>query len=177
MDSDLEYRPKNLIKWLNFKTINRDWYFLITACTLWIIAITISIKEFIMMLIHERTYNFEIPNVIGVALITIGYVIRRIARKTLGKYYSHALRILKDHKLIKHGIYKYIRHPAYLGAILIWLGIPLTLSSAHGLILMTLLIPCYIYRIKIEEKLLIRKFGEEYINYMKTSKRLIPYIW
>jgi len=42
---------------------------------------------------------------------------------------------------------------------------------------MILIIPVYPYRIKIEEKMLLEKLGDEYLNYVKTTWRLIPYVY
>jgi len=53
---------------------------------------------------------------------------------------------------------------------------PPVFSSLYGFILMLELIPLTIYRIKIEEKMLIEKFGDEYREYMKKTKRLIPFV-
>jgi len=55
--------------------------------------------------------------------------------------------------------------------------IPLFFSSIYGFFLMLGLIPCVIYRIKIEEKMLIKKFGTEYMEYAKRTKKLIPHIY
>ncbi|MHA1505994.1 MAG: methyltransferase family protein [Candidatus Asgardarchaeia archaeon] len=87
------------------------------------------------------------------------------------------LKVLPDHKLIRAGIYKHIRHPCYLAMILYSLGIPLLFSSLYGFLIMLLLIPCVTYRMKIEERMLIKYFGEEYIEYMKETKRIVPYVY
>jgi len=54
------------------------------------------------------------------------------------------------------------------------LGIPLLFPSLYGFLMILLLTPCILYRMKIEEQMLIRKFGEEYLKYMKRTKRLTP---
>jgi protein-S-isoprenylcysteine O-methyltransferase Ste14 len=100
-----------------------------------------------------------------------------MARKTLGRYFSHGLRTLQKPELIKHGIYKYVRHPAYLGSLLLSPGIPLIFSSFYGFLLMLGLIPCFLYRIKIEESMLLERFGNEYREYMMKTKKIIPYIF
>ena len=76
-----------------------------------------------------------------------------------------------------NGPYKLIRHPSYTGGLLILIGLGLALQS-WGAVLITLLILslAYGYRIHVEEKLLVTELGDEYIDYMKRTKRLIPYI-
>ena len=84
---------------------------------------------------------------------------------------------MHEHRIVRTRLYRYIRHPAYLGAMLMSFGGPLVLGSIHGFLLMILIIPVYPYRIKIEEKMLLEKLGDEYLNYVKTTWRLIPYVY
>ncbi|MBI0583870.1 MAG: isoprenylcysteine carboxylmethyltransferase family protein [Methanomassiliicoccus sp.] len=113
----------------------------------------------------------------GASMVLSGIVIRVIAIVTLGKNFSGRLRIREDHTLVRTGIYRYVRHPAYLGAILLFLGIPVMVSSILGFLAMFLLVIYLLYRIRLEERMLITRFGEEYLEYMRHSKRLIPFIY
>jgi protein-S-isoprenylcysteine O-methyltransferase Ste14 len=122
-------------------------------------------------------FHFGIVNAVGLVLFVVGVAIRGVGRITLGKYYSYGLRVLPDHKLIKHGVYRYIRHPISLAAIIYGVGIPLFFSSLYGFLIMLGLIPLILYRTRIEEKMLIEKFGDEYRDYMKKTKKLIPFIY
>lgn len=121
--------------------------------------------------------NFGIINVLGLILFLIGLTIRLIGKRTPGKYYSQGLRTLAGHELIKKGFYRYIRHPIYLASIIYGTGVPLFFSSLYGFFIMLGLIPLILYRIKIEERMMFEEFGEEYIEYMKKSKKLIPYLY
>jgi protein-S-isoprenylcysteine O-methyltransferase Ste14 len=114
---------------------------------------------------------------IGLVMIVAGIIIRFVAIATLKKNFSGALRIRDDHTLVKTGIYKRLRHPAYLGAILIFIGIPVMISSPLGLLVMLLLVPYLLHRIRLEEGMMIERFGKEYEDYMRSSKRLIPYVY
>ncbi|HUL40054.1 MAG TPA: isoprenylcysteine carboxylmethyltransferase family protein [Methanomassiliicoccales archaeon] len=114
---------------------------------------------------------------IGLAMIVAGFAIRLVAISTLKKNFSGALRIREGHTLVTYGIYKYVRHPAYLGAIVLFAGIPVMFSSFLGLLVMLLLIPYLVHRIKLEEGMMIERFGKEYQDYMLTSKRLIPFVY
>jgi len=158
-----------------FQTERADLGFVIPATLVFVIALLLTALDFI--LIQKLIYRFGIVNAVGLALFLIGVVIRAVGKRTLGKYYSYGLRTLPDHKLIKHGIYKHIRHPISLAAIIYDAGIPLFFSSLCGFLLMLGLIPLMSYRIKIEEKMLIEKFGDEYREYMKKTKKLIPFIY
>lgn len=81
------------------------------------------------------------------------------------------------HEAAIDSIYSRVRHPAYTGNLLFWFGTPLLFSSLRGFLIMLLLIPCFLYRIKIEESMLAEKFGSEYLEYVKRTKKLLPYIY
>jgi protein-S-isoprenylcysteine O-methyltransferase Ste14 len=114
---------------------------------------------------------------VGLGMVLLGGIIRLVAIATLKKNFSGALRIREGHTLIKTGIYHWIRHPAYLGAIILFLGIPVMLSSVLGFLVTFLLVPYLLHRIKLEERMLIGRFGPEYETYMRSSKRLIPFVY
>ena len=113
----------------------------------------------------------------GLGLFFIGISTRVVAVRTLGKYFSPKLRTLQNHRLVDYGIYKHVRHPAYLGTLLFSIGIPLIFSSLYGFLLMLVLFPCYLYRIKFEERMLLEKLGDEYREYTKKTKKIIPLIY
>ena len=158
-----------------FQTIKADFKFIVLATVIFVLALLMTAWDFVQ--IQKITYNFNLINVLGLVLFVIGITIRLVGKKTLGKYYSYGLRTLPDHRLIKHGMYKHIRHPITLAAIIYSTGISLVFSSLYGLLLMLLLVPCFQYRIKLEESMLIEKFGDEYLEYMKQTKKLIPLIY
>ena len=70
-----------------------------------------------------------------------------------------------------------MRHPAYLGAILLFTGIPVMFSSVLGFVVMLLLVPYLLHRITLEERMMIERFGKEYEDYTRSSKRLIPFVY
>ena len=157
------------------ETIKADRYFIILATLIFFSALFVTLCDFVQ--IQKMMYRLGSVNIIGLGLFSTGIAIRIVAKRTLGKYYSYGLKTLPEHKLIKHGIYKYIRHPIYLAMFMYGPAIPLIFSSFYGFLVMLGLIPCTLYRIKIEEKMLIEKFGDEYLEYMRHSKKLIPYIY
>ena len=113
---------------------------------------------------------------IGVGMVLLGIIIRFVAIATLKKNFSGRLRIREDHTLIKNGIYHWVRHPAYLGLILVFLGIPVIGSSVLGFLVMLLVVPLLLHRIRLEEVMLIERFGAEYEEYRNHSKKLIPFL-
>ena len=128
-------------------------------------------------------YNFgfvQINNFVGIfGIITMffGILIHFVAIKTMGEFFTRTLMITKNHSIIKTGIYEKIRHPGYLGTILI--GIGFGLSSNNWILMFVILILLffvYFYRIISEEKMLIKQFGKKYIDYQKNTWIIIPYI-
>lgn len=152
--------------------------------TSWYLFFNTWVSACIIFAVYDYTHISRISpkNTIftyfGISLITIGAFISIIAVNTLGKFYATKVVIQEGHKLITTGIYKYIRHPIYLAVSLQYLGIPLIFSSIYGLIFILIDTIAFIsLRIRIEEKMLVREFGEEYINYMKNTKKIIPFLF
>jgi protein-S-isoprenylcysteine O-methyltransferase Ste14 len=112
---------------------------------------------------------------LGLTLLLVGIVIRGTAIWTLGTYFTGTVLIKNNHELIRTGLYKYLRHPSYAGALLAHLGLGLAFLSWFSLLLSS--VPFFIaafYRIHVEEIALEEKFKCEYLNYAKATKRLIP---
>jgi protein-S-isoprenylcysteine O-methyltransferase Ste14 len=115
---------------------------------------------------------------LGLIVMIFGVVIRRTAISTLKKQFTVNVAIVEDHKIIDSGIYRHIRHPAYLGSLLAFLG--LSISYQNWICLLQIFVPilvAFLNRISVEEKVLTEHFGEAYIEYTKRSNRLIPKLW
>jgi protein-S-isoprenylcysteine O-methyltransferase Ste14 len=87
------------------------------------------------------------------------------------------LQINKGHQLVKDGLYQHIRHPIYLGETLRNLGIVIVLTSVFGLFFVAVATILLLFRIEIEERMLIETFGEDYREYRKNTKKIIPYVY
>jgi protein-S-isoprenylcysteine O-methyltransferase Ste14 len=112
---------------------------------------------------------------LGLALIILGLIIRWIAIYTLRKYFTVDVAIFKDHQVIKSGLYKSIRHPAYAGGLVSFFGLGWALGNWVSFIIIFFpILFAFIHRINIEERALVSSVGEEYIEYMRETKRLIP---
>ena len=81
-------------------------------------------------------------------------------------------------QLVTNGIFSYIRHPHYTSLIIIGFGLALFFYSLFALVIAFIAIPIIIWSIFDEEKLLIKQFGKDYIEFMKkTPWRIIPKIF
>jgi protein-S-isoprenylcysteine O-methyltransferase Ste14 len=115
---------------------------------------------------------------IGMALFVIGLMIRIHSLLTLKQYFTYSVAKVENHKIIETGLYKFIRHPGYLGQLIIFIGI--STSMSNWLAILAMMIPVtigYLYRISVEERFMIEQMGEDYLNYQKRTKRLIPMIY
>ena len=111
--------------------------------------------------------------ILGMTLFTAGIIIRWMAIFQLDKDFTVDVAITKNHNLKVNGIYKKSRHPSYLGLLLICFGLSLAMNSIVSFIIISL--PVYfaiIYRIKIEESILLKEFGEPYKKYMLNTHKL-----
>jgi protein-S-isoprenylcysteine O-methyltransferase Ste14 len=142
---------------------------------IWLADIFVCVLD-IVTLQHSR-YSLTYVGMAGVALFIAGLGLYEVARRALGKFFSEAVKILPEHKLITSGPYSLIRHPIYLGEILFAFSIPMIANSLYGFVIMLVTIPILLYRIRVEEKILVSRFGQEYLEYTHKTKKLIPYIY
>ena len=71
-----------------------------------------------------------------------------------------------------------MRHPGYSGSLLVWIGAGLAVSNWIVFAAVTLVcVIAYIYRMRSEEAMLVSRFGKEYEEYIRRTKRLIPYVY
>ena len=150
--------------------------------SIWLLFISISIGYWLSFLIGAtrigRIYHWNTFFVIGSILEIIGLIIRVTSILTLKRQFTYTVTKIEDHELIETGLYKKIRHPGYLGQLIIFLGISTTLSNWLSVLLM--IIPVllgYLNRITVEEKFMVEQMGQKYIDYQKRTKRLIPAIY
>ncbi len=113
----------------------------------------------------------------GLVVFALGILFRSWAVWELHGFYTARLGIQPGHRLITAGPYGLVRHPGYLGEIASVLGMGLALSSLIGLVATILLFPMLIWRIRTEEEMLLAQFGDEYREYMRRTKRLIPGVY
>ena len=115
--------------------------------------------------------------IVGLASFFLGLAIATTGQITLWKNYSGTVVIREGHQLVTHGLYRFVRNPMYFGVIMALIGLPMFASSLNGVLTMSLLIPLFLNRIRMEEKLLTEEFQEQYLEYKSTTKRLIPFVF
>lgn len=113
-----------------------------------------------------------------VIVILAGLAIRWTAILTLGKSFSSNVAILDSQKITRNGLYRFVRHPSYLGLLLVFWAAGL--HSRNWTALASAVVPttaAMLYRIHVEELALNEAFGEEYSAYSRETKRLLPGVY
>lgn len=113
---------------------------------------------------------------IGTIIYFVGLLVAIVGRVQLGRNWANLedYQVLPDQSLIQTGIYKYIRHPIYIGDVLLLLGLELALNSwlVLGVVVLFLYV---IFQARKEENILANAFPD-YADYRKKTKMFIPYI-
>ena len=150
--------------------------------SVWILLSLIAVGYFLAFSFafnkFGRIYHWDALFLTGAITVTIGMIIRIISIQTLKQHFTYTVTEIENHELIESGLYKNIRHPGYLGQLIIFIGIATSLSNWLSIVLM--MIPVLIgygYRIKTEEQFMVEQMGQKYIDYQKRTKRLIPMIY
>lgn len=143
-----------------------------------IITLLIIISIFqIGTLDYAKYENLKIYRIAGLLAYMFFSWLHIWSYKFMGDTYSHEIAILKNHKLVTNGPFKFIRHPQYVGQILSDIGVSLALLSYIVLPLVILVeIPLLVLRAKMEEQLLAKHFGENFDNYKKKTGFFIPFV-
>jgi len=116
--------------------------------------------------------------VLGLAIAWLGVLLRVWAVWSLGRFFQRDVMIQKDHVVWRGGPYRLLRHPAYAGTLISYLGFGLAVGSWVGaLVFVAVVAAGYIPRIRVEEAELTRALGDSYRDYARTTARLVPGLW
>jgi protein-S-isoprenylcysteine O-methyltransferase Ste14 len=113
----------------------------------------------------------------GVVLATLGCGMVLWSGVSLGRQYSQEVTLQEGHRLITGGAYRLVRHPRYLGVVLITLGLSLLFRSWPGFALLPLVLGILLFRIHDEERLMGQAFGQEWQDYARHTWRLVPFVY
>ena len=115
---------------------------------------------------------------VGITVLFAGLALRWTAILTLRRAFTVDVAIAKDQRIVDHGIYGVLRHPAYAGNLVAFLGMALTYGDwLAGLVLFLPIAAAFSYRMSVEERALGAAFGEDYARYARRTKRLIPFVY
>ncbi len=143
------------------------------------IIISIAIFSAVWFSIYLRMKNIGtltgLFQWLGLFIMVAGCVFRQWALIHLGRFFSRTVQIESGHKVITTGPYRWIRHPAYTGMIVVYIGAIMALGTWLGtLITFTIVTGSLMYRIHVEEQALTSALGDEYRKYIKQTWQLFP---
>jgi len=141
-----------------------------------------SVMFVTMLVVPALDHRFAwtpVPPTVSVAgdlLVAIGFLLIFLVYRQ-NTYASAIIEIAPEQKVISSGMYAFVRHPMYFGAMFLLIGMPLSLGSWSGLIVFLLFMPALLWRIVDEERFLAKHLPG-YVEYLrKVRYRLLPHIW
>lgn len=112
----------------------------------------------------------------GLVLMLAGVALRWYAIWVLGVSFTCEVSTRPGQDVVRSGPYRWVRHPSYTGGLLTILGLLVCCDNPVPLAAMVLAVVGYAYRIRIEERALATHLGSPYREYMRRTKRLIPFL-
>lgn len=114
----------------------------------------------------------------GVAVILLGAALRWWAILTLGRYFTYYVAVRSIQSVVRTGPYRFVRHPSYTAILIMLLGVGLALANwASFVVMFAGGLVGLLYRVNVEERALLDALGQPYSDYMRHTKRFIPFIF
>lgn len=121
-----------------------------------------------------RTIHYWISG-IGVVLYLGSLVLRNVAIRALGRFFSLHIEIREQHPLVKEGVYRVVRHPIYVAVIFELTSVPLVANAFYTILFaLAVYMPILAVRLRREESAMVEKFGEAYREYQREVGALVP---
>jgi len=115
---------------------------------------------------------------VALLVMLLGVGTRIWAAVTLGNYYTTTLMVAEGQRVVTKGPYAWVRHPGYLGEVLIWTGLGVLSSSLIvALWLPIIFVVVILYRISSEERMLVKELGDDYVKYQRKTRKLVPFVY
>lgn len=146
------------------------------------VAIVLSIIPTID-LVRRELFVFSEPLLsismwFGLFLYATGITFRYVGSLTLGRYFTRGIEIEHNHKLVSNGLYRYLRHPLYLGLFLLGISTSLVYGNYFMIIASILMMGATLnYRMDLEEKAMEKILGKTYKEWKQKRYRFIPFIY
>ncbi|KAK7285355.1 hypothetical protein RJT34_20124 [Clitoria ternatea] len=146
----------------------------------YLLAMIFSFLEyFVEITLSPELKEHWVISDLGLALVVIGEVIRKMGILTAGKAFTHLIRTYPDdqHQLVTHGIYRYIRHPGYCGFLIWSIGTQIMLCNPLSTIGFAVVVwHFFAKRIPYEEFFLRQFFGAQYEEYAQRVVSGVPFV-
>ncbi|KAH0549348.1 protein-S-isoprenylcysteine O-methyltransferase [Cotesia glomerata] len=167
------------IAWTNPKAVSIDSFILnhslaynTAACSSWI-------EYFLERYYYPQLKSPDFISYIGLAICICGEIVRKLAMFTARDNFNHLVQMEKSktHQLVTNGVYKFVRHPSYVGWFYWSIGTQLILKNPVCLLAYAVASWQFFYnRVILEEITLLRFFGEDYVKYQENVGTGLPFI-
>jgi protein-S-isoprenylcysteine O-methyltransferase Ste14 len=146
---------------------------------MWIAMMILPIVSIVTPLLSFADYPLRVvPFLLGTVCLVFGLWLFYRAHADLGTNWSVSLELREDHRLVTDGVYRHIRHPMYtailLTAVAQALLLPNWLAGPSCLVAFLLMLA---FRLGPEEQMMRDKFGDDYLAYVRRTKRLVAGVW
>ena len=127
-----------------------------------------------LQIVRYRLASFYL----GIGLLFLGSLLRRHCWRMLGSSFTGNVEARAGQTVVTRGAYAILRHPSYTAALLLNMGIGIAFGSWYSAALLAVVsLVVYSYRIQVEERALLVAIGEPYAQFMRTRKRIIPFVY
>lgn len=170
---------------LEFYTLSRHWTIHTPSRdkgSMIVIGVTVALAFLLADTVNDwgKSWNVAIPpeiEVLGLIVMAGGMVLRFYSVHILGRFFTPVVTFQPEQTLVQNGPYRYIRHPSYTGVWLAFIGLGLSCSGWMQFALFAVLpLVGLLYRIHVEEEMLLQLFGPLYREYAARTWKLIPYL-
>lgn len=146
----------------------------------YILAMIFSLLEyFVEIVLFPGLKEYWWISNLGLAMVVIGEIIRKLAIITAGRAFTHLIKIYheEDHKLITHGVYRFVRHPGYSGFFIWSVGTQIMLCNPLSTVGFAIVVwRFFAQRIPYEEYFLKQFFGSQYEDYAERTPSGVPFV-
>jgi protein-S-isoprenylcysteine O-methyltransferase len=127
---------------------------------------------------YPDSFRWDVVTTLSLVAMVAGLGLRIWAVLTLGRFFTWFITVYDDHQVIRSGPFRFIRHPAYGGALILFVATLLFLHAWVGAAFSFVFqLYAYLRRIRYEEALMIERMGEKYKTYVREVGALVPSLW
>lgn len=127
---------------------------------------------------YPESFRWNAVTTLALIGMIAGLSLRIWAVLTLGRFFTWFITVYEDHQVIRSGPFRFIRHPAYCGALILFVSTLVFLHAWVGALLsLVFQLLAYVRRIRYEEAMMIDRLGESYKAYTREVNALVPLLW
>jgi protein-S-isoprenylcysteine O-methyltransferase Ste14 len=124
------------------------------------------------------SFRWDAITTVALVAMLAGLGLRVWSVITLGRFFTWFITVYDNHQVIRTGPFRFIRHPAYGGALILFVATLLFLHAWVGATLsLVFQLFAYLRRIRYEEAMMIERLGDQYAAYKRETGALVPLLW